>query len=92
MPRTGRELATSAAASRGRNPHSPPSRCARRVAGADPLGGQDATILCEDLGFLFDKLGVYDRVVARENVSLSSVEIEVRRLRRIVELGYDPDS
>lgn len=58
----------------------------------DPLGGKDATILREDLGFLFDKLGVYDRVVAGQSASLSSVEIEVRRLRRIVEFGYDPDS
>jgi hypothetical protein len=58
----------------------------------DPLGGQDATILREDLGYLFDKLGVYKQESERQAPLLNSVEIEVRRLRRIIELGYDPDS
>jgi hypothetical protein len=58
----------------------------------DPLGGDDATILREDLGYLFDKLGVYRRESERQTSGLSSVEAEVRRLRRIVELGYDPES
>ena len=58
----------------------------------DPLGGQDATILREDLGYLLDKLGVYKQESERQGPLLNSVESEVRRLRRIVELGYDPDS
>jgi hypothetical protein len=58
----------------------------------DPLGGDDATILREDLGYLFSKLGLYQRESDRQTAGLSSVETEVRRLRRIVELGYDPDS
>jgi hypothetical protein len=58
----------------------------------DPLGGQDAPILREDLGFLLDKLGVYQKESERQTAGLQSVESEVRRLRRIVELGYDPDS
>lgn len=58
----------------------------------DPLGGEEGTILREDLGFLFDKLGVYDREAARQSAGLSIVEAEVRHLRSIVELGYDPDS
>lgn len=58
----------------------------------DPLGGEDAPILREDLSYLFDKLGVYRRESDRQAGGLNSVETEVRRLRRIIELGYDPDS
>ncbi len=58
----------------------------------DPLGGEDGTILREDLGYLLDKLGVYKRESQRQAPALGIVETEVRRLRRIVELGYDPDS
>ncbi len=58
----------------------------------DPLGGDDATILREDLGYLFDKLGVYRRESELQTAVLSSIQPEVLRLRRIVELGYDPES
>jgi hypothetical protein len=58
----------------------------------DPLGGDDATILREDLGYLFDKLGVYRRDSERQTSGLGSVEAQVLRLRRIVQLGYDPES
>jgi len=35
---------------------------------------------------------VYQKESEHQTASLSLVESEVRRLRRIVELGYDPDS
>ena len=58
----------------------------------DPLGGQDATILREDLGYLFDKLGVYRRESGGRDAAIQLMDREVRRFKRIVELGYDPDS
>ena len=58
----------------------------------DPLGGQDATILREDLGYLFDKLGVYRRESGGRDAAVQLMDREVRRFKRIVELGYDPDS
>ncbi|MGH3510781.1 MAG: DUF4157 domain-containing protein [Candidatus Dormibacteria bacterium] len=58
----------------------------------DPLGGEDATILREDLGYVLDKLGVYRRVAEGPQAVVDHARIEVERLRRIVELGYDPDS
>lgn len=58
----------------------------------DPLGGEDATILIEDLNYLFLKLGVYDKEEARSGSMLSLVEREVMRLEKIIQLGYDPDS
>ena len=65
----------------------------RETAGRkDPLGGEDSAILREDLGYLFDKLGIYRRESEGQTLGMSSATIEVHRLRRIVELGYDPDS
>jgi len=58
----------------------------------DALGGDDGPILIEDLNYLFLKLGVYDREEARTTGMLPLVEKEVKRLERIVSLGYDPDS
>jgi hypothetical protein len=58
----------------------------------DPLGGEDATILDEDLGFLFDKLGVYEKETDRSTAGLGILQREVMRLQEIVKLGYDPRS
>ncbi len=58
----------------------------------DPLGAQDGTILMEDLGYLFDKLGIYKNENTRNEAIIAYAKPEVRRLKRIVELGYDPDS
>ncbi len=58
----------------------------------DPLGGEDGTILWEDLGYLFDKLGVYKQEEARSTSGLGILKREVMRLQEIVKLGYDPNS
>ena len=58
----------------------------------DPLAGQTGSVLSEDLGFLFDKFGVYKQEEARSTQGLYSVRREVMRLREIIELGYDPNS
>lgn len=58
----------------------------------DPLGAQDGTILQEDLGFLFDKLGVYSKEEDRSTLGLGTLKREVMRLQEIVRLGYDPHS
>lgn len=58
----------------------------------DPLGGEDGTILREDLGYLFDNFGVYSAEDARNQPGLGFLTREVERLREIVTLGYDPNS
>ena len=58
----------------------------------DPLGGQDATILSEDLGYIFSGFGVYEQEKDRRSPGLAIIEREVRRLREIVETGCAPDS
>lgn len=58
----------------------------------DPLGADDGTILREDLGFLFDRFGVYDKEERRSTLGLSSLALEAMRLREIIRLGYDPNS
>ena len=58
----------------------------------DPLGAQDATILREDLGYLFDKLGVYSKESEQSDAIITYARPLVTKLKRIVELGYDPDS
>lgn len=58
----------------------------------DPLGGEDGTILREDLAFLFDNLGVYSKEEDRSTLGLSTLKREVMRLEEIVRLGYDPHS
>lgn len=58
----------------------------------DPLGGQDGTILSEDLNYLLDKLGIYDKEKDRSAPRLALVEREVMRLQEIVRTGCDPDS
>jgi len=58
----------------------------------DPLGGEAATIFREDLGYLFDKFGVYKQEDVHNQAIIQFARPEVARLKRIVELGYDPDS
>lgn len=58
----------------------------------DPLGGEEGTILQEDLGYLFDKLGIYSKEDARSTARLGILKREVMRLQQIVKLGYDPNS
>ena len=58
----------------------------------DPLGGQDATILSEDLGYIFSGLGVYEKEKDRNGPRLAILEREVRRLREIVDTGCAPES
>ena len=58
----------------------------------DPLGAEDATILREDLGYLFDRLGVYKKEGEQSDAIIGYARPLVIKLRRIVELGYDPDS
>ena len=58
----------------------------------DPLGGQDGTILSEDLGYIFSEFGVYAEEQNKNNLKLSIVEMEVRRLKEIVAYGCDPNS
>jgi hypothetical protein len=59
---------------------------------ADPLGGEDGTILREDLGYLFDKFGVYEKEEDRSTAGISTLKREVMRLKEIVRLGHDPNS
>lgn len=59
---------------------------------ADPLAAQDGTILKEDLGFLFDRFGVYDQEIRRSTFGLGDLQHEAARLEEIIRLGYDPNS
>jgi hypothetical protein len=58
----------------------------------DPLGGEDARILEEDLGYVFSGFGVYEKEKDRSAPQLNLVENEVMRLRQIVETGCAPES
>lgn len=58
----------------------------------DPLGGDDATVLSEDLNYIFLKMGVFDKEELRSTAGLPLLEREVMKQERIIELGYDPDS
>ncbi len=60
----------------------------------DPLGAQDATILPEDLAFVFDTQGVYHREIERRTGgrSVAALRVEAERLREIIRLGRDPNS
>jgi hypothetical protein len=62
------------------------------VGRKDPLGGEDGTILREDLGYIFNKMGVYDEETRRVTPNLGYLKREVMRLQEIVRLGYDPNS
>ncbi|MCB0572789.1 MAG: hypothetical protein KDC66_23635 [Phaeodactylibacter sp.] len=58
----------------------------------DPLGAQDGPILREDLGYLFDRFGVYQTELQQATMGLPALEAEVLRLQEIIRLGYDPRS
>lgn len=68
----------------------------------DPLGGQSGTILREDLGFVFERLGVYAMEEARgldvlrkledAGMGIGGVIAEIERLEDIVRTGRDPRS
>lgn len=69
----------------------------------DPLGGEEGSILAEDLNFLFEKLGVYQmeenrglaalRAIEKtERLSYGQVIAEIHRLEGIVKTGRDPHS
>jgi hypothetical protein len=65
----------------------------RETAGRkDPLGAEDATILWEDLAYIFSEMGIYSEAISKMTPSLSILESEVRRLRNIIDHGCDPDS
>ena len=59
----------------------------------DPLGAQEGTILTEDLAFVFDTQGIYERELRRRTGgrSIAALRAEAERLRRIIELGRDPN-
>lgn len=59
---------------------------------ADPLAADTGKVRDEDLGYLFDRLGVYKQEENRSTQGLSELEGEAMRLRNIVQLGYDPNS
>jgi hypothetical protein len=68
----------------------------------DPLGGESGTVLREDLGFLFDRLGVYAMEESRgldelrkledAGMGIGAVLAEIERLEEIVRAGHDPRS
>ena len=63
----------------------------------DPLGSQGGTILAEDLGFVFDEFGVYDKEASRfpslvAGMSHSQILAEIMRVDEIIKLGRDPNS
>jgi len=58
----------------------------------DPLGGEDGTILSEDLNYIFLKLGVFDKEEIKGLNLLAILETEAIKLEKIIEFGYDPDS
>jgi hypothetical protein len=68
----------------------------------DPLGAEDASILHEDLAFLFDKLGVYTMEenrglealgsLEKEGMTILQVRGEIHRQEEIIRLGHDPNS
>lgn len=60
----------------------------------DPLGGEDATILAEDLAFLFEHLGVYESEIRRltQGRGVGWLRVEIERQREIIRLGHDPRS
>lgn len=58
----------------------------------DSLGGADGPILPEDLGYIFNRYGVYDKERQRSDPQVAYLEPEVARLREIIRLGCDPNS
>lgn len=58
----------------------------------DPLGGDDATIIREDLNYLFLELGVYDKEISKTDALVTYLKGEIRRLRDIVDAGGNPNS
>lgn len=56
----------------------------------DPLATEAGTILREDLGFLFIRLGVYDEELSRLRANIGALERRAMRLREIVRLGRRP--
>jgi hypothetical protein len=68
----------------------------------DPLGAEDARILPEDVGFLFDRLGIYQmeenrglavlRQLEAQGLTIGAVTAEIHRLQETIRLGHDPRS
>jgi len=68
----------------------------------DPLGADTGKVLSEDLAFLFDRLGVYEKEESRgldvlrqlesQGMGLGLVLAEIHRQEEIIQLGYDPNS
>ena len=67
----------------------------------DPLGSQDSTLLKEDLNFIFDEYGVYDKETQREKkeilkgcygMSEGQIRVEIEKLKKIIRTGKAPDS
>jgi hypothetical protein len=63
----------------------------------DPLGGEQGTILAEDLAFLFDRLGVYEmaqnrgldtlRALEKQGLTIYAVRAEIYRQEEIIKRG-----
>lgn len=67
----------------------------RQTAGrADPLGGEHGTIMSEDLAYVMESQGVYDTAILQRTggQTIMALEREALKLRRIIELGRNPDS
>ncbi|HEU4456313.1 MAG TPA: DUF4157 domain-containing protein [Longimicrobium sp.] len=68
----------------------------------DPLGGDDAPVLAEDLAFILDRFGVYEleegrgletlRALEAQGMSCGIVAVEIARQQDIIRLGRDPRS
>jgi hypothetical protein len=63
----------------------------------DPLGASGGKILEEDIGFVLEATGVYDRVAAAatnqtSGMSYPQVLAELKRVEEIIQLGRDPHS
>lgn len=63
----------------------------------DPLGSQGGKILEEDLGFVFEQFGVYDKekstfASSAAGMTHSQILAELKRVDEIIALGRDPNS